>query len=482
MEELFINISEKKLTVIVSATAHLIMQLVVNMTVVALPDISETFSFSADVVLWVNLICVMGFVASTLPLAKIISQHGVKICTKISLLCLFISIIMSVTSVNGYVFLLSRLIQGITCASLSISLYVMIADEFSDEELGSALGIVASAGYVGLLIGPPFMGFMISFINWKAAFLILIPILAILLILLQAIKSEWIGERKSLDKTGSIIYILIMASVTYGITRINHFGGFFIILGVILFIMLYKIENKVEHPIINFRILKDFRYVIGIYVAMVSYFVTTIALTLVTFHLHYILDIMEGLIGLILVISPVVMIGSSNLGGRLSNKYDSRVLSGVAMIFILISMIMFFIMVHLPLELIIVACAIKGIGAGLFSAPNNKYVLTLVEKKDLADATSILSTNKEFGKILSSGIYTLILSIFIGNQLLGPDYLNHSLIQSSSFMMFICILLTLSAVILLFYSKFKYGPYENKDVVSFFKRITPKWLKKRLGY
>ena len=149
--------------------------------------------------------------------------------------------------------------------------------------------------------------------------------------------------------------------------------------------------------------------------------------------------------------------------------------------FICVSSVLFFFVDFIPFNLILVACALQGIGNGLFSAPNNKYVLTLVDEKDLPDASSVLSTSKEFGKILSSGIFTVILSLFIGNQQLGPSHIDHLFIQSANLMMFICVLLNLSAAILLFYSKFRYEHAPNENTVRLFKRIAPKWAKK-LGH
>ena len=192
------------------------MQFVANMTVVALPKISSNLNFSAETLLWVNLIYLMSFVAFSLPFAKIISQYGVKKCTKLSLYLLLISIILSVLSMNYIMFLISRLIQGFTSASLAISLYVMIVEEFEDSEIGSSLGIVASAGYVGMLIAPSFMGIVVSLANWKLGFLILIPIIAILLIMINKIDDEWTTEKRPVDKKGSLIYILIMIILTYG--------------------------------------------------------------------------------------------------------------------------------------------------------------------------------------------------------------------------------------------------------------------------
>lgn len=235
--------------------------------------------------------------------------------------------------------------------------------------------------------------------------------------------------------------------------------------------------KKGRKPIYNLNLLKNVKYLIGNYAAMVLSFCSTIAITALSFHLKYILDTGEYMIGLILMIAPIIMISMSNIAGMLTNRFDPRVLSGVATSILFCSMMLFEFMDDLPFYLILMACVLQGVGVGLFVAPNNKYVLTLVDKKDLADATSFLSTSKEFGKILCTGIYSLILSIFIGNQTLGPEHLDGLLIQSTNYMMNICVLLTLSSAVLLFYSKFRYDYKGNNEVIEFFKSLTPDWVK-----
>ena len=450
------------------------------MTVIALPDIAADLNFSAEAILWVNIIYLMSFVAFSLPFAKIISQYGVKKSTKISLLLLFFSILISVFSINDIMFLLSRLMQGFSAAILAISLYVIVVEEFEDSEIGSALGVVSSSGYIGLLIAPVVMGLAIVALDWKWAFLMVLPILVILLILLNGIDYEWATEKKHVDNKGSLIYVVMMCLFTYGMTLLDEFGIVFVVISVILLIILFKVEKNVPKPIFNFQLLKDVKYVIGNYAAMVTYFTVTITITVLALHLQYVLNVEEIIVSFTLLIAPIIMIGASGFSGRLSNRIDSRIISGVAMMFICASSTLFFFVDFIPFNLILVACALQGIGNGLFSAPNNKYVLTLVDEEDLPDASSVLSTSKEFGKILSSGIFTVILSIFIGNQQLGPDHIDHLFVQSANLMMFICILLNLSAVILLFYSKFRYDYAPNENTVRFFKRIAPEWAKKRV--
>ena len=139
----------------------------------------------------------------------------------------------------------------------------------------------------------------------------------------------------------------------------DHFGSVFVIMSLVLLIVFIRIEKRVEEPILNLKLFKNIRYVIGNYAAMATYFTTTIAITALSFHLQYVLNFEEYIVGMILVIAPIIMIGMSNIGGKLSNMYDPRVISGIAMLFIFMSMLLFFFLRFLPFELILVACAVK---------------------------------------------------------------------------------------------------------------------------
>ena len=298
--------------------------------------------------------------------------------------------------------------------------------------------------------------------------------------MINKIEDEWTTEKRPVDKKGSLIYILIMIILTYGITELDESGAILIVISLVLIILFIKVERNVSEPIFNFKLAKNIKYLIGNYAALVTYFTTTIALTLLSLHLQYVLNIKELVVGLILIIPPIIMILIAGWAGKLSNSIDPRLISGIAMMFLCTSSVIFFFLDFIDFKIILIGCALQGIGNGLFSAPNNKYVLTLVEEKDLPNASSVLSTSKEFGKILSSGIFTLILSVFVGNQRLGPDKLDSLLVQSTNLMMFICILVTFSATVLLFYSKFKYEHALNEGTVNSFKRIAPEWVKKRM--
>lgn len=472
---------QKSYVVIAAALCQFLQQLIANLTVVALPSITHDLNFAADTILWVNLIYLCALVAFCIPFAKVIDQYGVKKCTMIGMVGLLASVILSVFALDQRIFLISRMIQGLTSAVLSSSIYMMIVNEFEGAQVGSALGIVGSTGYVGMLLAPSFMGFMMYLLDWKSAFLILVPIVIFEIFILSRIKTDWFGEKRPIDNNGSLLYVVSMILFTYGIATLDDYGLIPFIISLILLFAFVQVERRVENPIYNLNLLKDIKYNIGNYAAFATYFTTTVAITALSFHLQIILDLEEYIVGLVLIIAPILMIGVSGLAGRLSGKYDPRLISGFAAIFMFVSMLMFVFMDQLSFNLICIACALQGLGNGLFSAPNNKYVLTLVGKEDLPDASAMLSTSKEFGKIVSGGIYTLLFSLIFADGIMGhPDY-DYLLIKVTLVMMAINAFVLLLAAILLFYSKYRYDKWENPEVIELFKSLTPEWLKKRFS-
>ena len=65
----------------------------------------------------------------------------------------------------------------------------------------------------------------------------------------------------------------------------------------------------------------------------------------------------------------------------------------------------------------LIACLVLlGIGFGLFSSPNTNAVMSSVEKKYLGVASATVATMRMTGQMVSMGIATLVLHIFIGSD------------------------------------------------------------------
>ena len=459
---------QEKLIIIIAAMSQLLAQFVANMATVAIPYIAADLHLSGSVQNWINIMYLISVVAFTIPFSKVISNYGAKRSTIFATVMIIVSLVMSAFSYNHIMLFLSRFIQGISVAALLLTIYIMIVRELPDDKIGWALGIVASSGYVGLMLAPSLTGGMLYLFSWRIAFLLVIPLFLVQLFLLFRLDKEWKDEYIPIDNIGSLIYFIMIVTFVIGLSFIDEIGVYILPISIVLLVVFIKYESKLVNPIYNVKLLRNLKYLVGNYSAMVAYFVTTIAILVLTYHLFYVMDYNTSMTGLVLLITPVVMTCVSIYAGRLADRYDERMISGFALSIIFVSMVMFCFVDRLHIYLIYLACIIQGIGHGLFSSPNNRFVLTLIDDEHLGDASSLLATSKEFGKILSLGVYTVIFSVILGEQALGPKHVNPLLVQCSYYMMLITSIITLTGAALLFYSRYR-PKIKNSRFVQRFK-------------
>ncbi|HCO55319.1 MAG TPA: MFS transporter, partial [Pelagibacterium sp.] len=72
----------------------------------------------------------------------------------------------------------ARTIQGIAAAFLVPSSLALIGSAFTGEARGKAIGTWAAAGALTTALGPPFGGWLVDTVGWRAIFYINIPIAA----------------------------------------------------------------------------------------------------------------------------------------------------------------------------------------------------------------------------------------------------------------------------------------------------------------
>lgn len=448
--------SKDLLVLVIAALIQFITSFIGSMIQVAIPLMSSDLNLTIELANWISISYMIALIAVSIPLSRVISKYGVKRFTIIGVIVLSIGLIMSAIASDVYFLLFSRVIQGISVAVLLISIYMFVVNQISEDNVGSALGIVGSMGYIGMTSAPTISGFVVYYLSWRPLFVVMAVALVIELILLFKIDGEWKNDSKPINVRGSFFYILIMILFVLGLTNITRpFGVPLLILSFISFFIFVKVEIHNSNTIFDLNLFRDFRYVVGNYAAFIAYFITFISTYILNFHLQYVLGFDSRIAGIILLSTPLIMVLVSPYSGKLSDKYDDRVLAGIAMSILLVVMFSLCFIELLPLYLLIVVMIVQGIGHGLFSPPNNKYVLTLVDNDDLGDASSMLTSSKEIGKTISLSTYNVICLVIIGNQAIGSDTIP-GLISSSHLIMAISAVLTLSAAILLFYSKFRY--------------------------
>ena len=148
--------------------------------------------------------------------------------------------------------------------------------------------------------------------------------------------------------------------------------------------------------------------------ALINY-ATTFAITfLLSLYLQYVQGLSPRDAGMILITQPVTMALVASISGKLSDTYDPRILSSIGMGIIVGGLVNaytpFRSFIHILPVLIL---AIVGFGFGMFSSPNTNAIMGSVEKKYLGIASATVGTMRLTGQMMSMGIATLILQVFI---------------------------------------------------------------------
>jgi len=144
------------------------------------------------------------------------NRIGYSIPMFMGFVIMFLSTLIFAFSRSYAVLFFARALQGVGSSCSSVSGMGMLAERFpDDEERGNAMGIALGGLALGVLIGPPFGGFMYQFVGKSAPFIVLSFLalldgcLQLLVLKPKVVKSE--EEAPSLKALIMDPYILIAA-------------------------------------------------------------------------------------------------------------------------------------------------------------------------------------------------------------------------------------------------------------------------------
>ena len=409
---------EDRFVIILGCLLLFSIQFIASMVIVAIPAISAEFNMNVKYGNLINLVFLISSISLMLPFGKYISKYGIGKYLKLSLVLMCTGLFLSIISWNSNVFFISRIIQGIATAIINGATYMVVTLQLPEEKLGSALGLIGSCGYIGLCLSHTVSGIIIQYISWRGVFVTLIPLYILALIILIKLNKEWISSTdEKTDNLGSIIYFFMIAFFLTGASNITtDWGILILVLSILTLIAFIRREKNQENPVYNLKLLKNSEYVIGNFSAFAMYFITFIATYVLNLYLQYGLHFDTQTTGFILFSTPVAVVFISLIAGRLSDRYEERILSSIALTLIMINVVILCFMNYVPVYMLVVACILQGLGHGMFSSPNNRFVLTIVDEEELSEASTILSTSKDIGKTLSLSVFTVLSVMIIGNS------------------------------------------------------------------
>ncbi len=395
---------------------------------------------------WVSTIFLLAVAMFLIPFGKISDIYGRKRVFFIGVVIFTISSILLAFTSTSSTFIVFRFIQGLGAALIYATGNAILTATFPPSQRGKVIGINVTGVYIGLTLSPLLGGIMTENFGWRSQFWFNIPfgVLIILLVLLK-FKGEWISERREkFDYLGSIVYALFLFFLILGFSLLPNIQAYFLIaaslIGALVFIFW---EKKITNPMIDLTLFRNNRFFTFSSLVSVFFYVSTIALALLlSLFMQYLKGMSPTEAGYILLIQPLVQAIFSPIAGRLSDKYETRILVSVGIFIVLIGITpLLFITADFPVILIAISSGIIGFGIAFFSSPNTRAIMSSIPKSSLGIAASLEGTMRTIGQIFSFGILTIVFAVIIGDVAITPVYYPQFII-SARLISFVFIVLT----------------------------------------
>jgi len=396
----------------------------------ALPSIQNFFVVDERVLSWVFTIYILFFMLGTPVMAKLSDIYGRKAIYILDILLFTIGSIVTITSFSFEMLLVGRAIQGLGAGGIFPVANAFIGDIFPPEKRGGALGILSSVWGWSSVMGPLLGGLLLQY-GWQWLFIINLPIT--IAVIVGSIYILPKGERNpeiTFDWLGIIVLGALVTFLAYGINQIdtNHFTSSilswdvlpYLVLSVILLPLLWKIEKKVQNPLIQVDLFRN-REVRLVNSIMVGTGLVQASTIFIPAFVIVALAFSSQLASFMLVPLVLTMALGAPVIGRLLDKYGSRnimLIGSLAMAVGLFTLSMF----SETSYIVILASILIGVGMSTTIGSPPRYIM-LVESppSERASGQALLNIITSVGQLVGGALVGAFIGSYAG-ELVGYQY------------------------------------------------------------
>lgn len=394
---------------------------------IAIPTIGKEFAVDAITLSWIVTIFLLTVAIFLVPLGRLADIYGRKKLFLYGVVAWAVASLLCALAPSATALIFFRGLQGIAGAMFFGNTMAIVTSVYPPSERGHALGISVAAVYAGLATGPSVGGIMTQQIGWRSMFL-LNAILGVIIVglIIWKMKDEWAEARgETLDMAGSVVFGLALLAVMYGFSVLPAAAGaWLIVAGLLLLALFVWWEGRVSNPVLNINLFRhNAVFALSNLAAFANYSATAAIAFMLSLYLQYVKGLDPQTAGLVLLSQPVMMVLLSPLAGRLSDRIEPRIVASAGMTLTTTALLLLALLNDsLGVGYIVFALVVAGCGFALFSSPNSNAVMGSVERRYLGIASATAGVMRSVGQMLSMGIATLIIAVYVGGVQITPQY------------------------------------------------------------
>ena len=190
------------------------------------PEIIKELSLTSTEVQWVQESYVLVFASTLLIWGSLADRIGRRRLLLIGIVIFVLASVWAGSADSASSLILSRVVQGFGGAMVLPTTLSLVNANFQGRERGIAFAVWGSTIGGMVAVGPVLGGWLATDFTWRWAFLINVPLGALIMIglIVTVLESRAPGDRKAIDWVGAILSVLLFGPLVFGLIEGRVYG------------------------------------------------------------------------------------------------------------------------------------------------------------------------------------------------------------------------------------------------------------------
>ncbi|MDS1269529.1 MFS transporter [Lipingzhangella sp. LS1_29] len=320
----------------------------------------------------------------------------------------------------------ARALMGLGAAGIMPQTLAILTNVFSPEQRGRAIGIWAGAVGMGMAIGPPLGGLLLTYFWWGSIFLINVPVavFAVAMILWLAPESRN-PEPGRLDPVGVLLSIIGLVLLVYGIIGIGERGQGFhpetilaLCAGLAVLAAFVVYEARIDHPAFNVRLFRDPRLAVAVATIMLVFFAMAGVVFFMSFYLQSVQEFNPLQAGLLLIPMAAAQAVFAPLSSTLVSRFGPKLVGTVGVLLVAVALGSYATVdVATPVLALCAIFFVQGTGMALVMPPATESIMSTVPRHEAGAASAMQNTARQVAVALGVAVLGSVVSLVYRGQI-----------------------------------------------------------------
>src|SRR6476646_7723510 len=372
---------------------------------VALPHMQASLSATQDSINWVLTSYIVAS-AIALPISGWLADKvGRKRLLLFSVAMFTVASVLCATATSLTEMVLFRAFQGVGGAFIVPLAQATLFDINSRDKQGQAMALFGGGVMIGPILGPVLGGWLTDNYNWRWVFLVNLPVGIICTLLMLRFMPKTDTHERKFDLFGFALLGIALAALQLFLDRGQQNDWFqswetIIELGVAIgaFWMFVVQMVTAKHPLFDRSMFADRNFATGMLFMAVTGVLLLAGLALLPPLLQNLYGYSVLQSGFLTAPRGVGTLISMLLAGRLVGKIDSRLLVGIGVFLMGVSLYMMTgFAIDQPSQPVIVSGVVQGLGLGLIFVPLQSLAFETLAPRMRTTAAALLNLSRNIG-------------------------------------------------------------------------------------